>query len=253
VNNPGVLPPPTNIPESSPLAGAQAIFYEYIQGRARITGVVALVLFVTALFGLIWLAAGRSVQIYQLGLLLQMTGAAALFPLVLPRQPQQPAAANTPMENGWTAADLSAPADFVAYYQERSLPLVVGNLAAALALIMLVAELVFAAPGSIAWEEGLLRVLFALLGFVWINYYMLIHIYLQFQWRISRPLLFWFFFVDLILSVVGVFFAAIVHILIHWIPWGLRSIYQNGFKRVLLIVTLPFWFVGLVFELIATL
>jgi hypothetical protein len=141
---------------------------------------------------------------------------------------------------------------FLHFYETHNLTFVLGNILASIALVGLLVDSVLTPHAEYFQGELLWRVLFSFLGFAWLNFFMLLHLYRMMGTEISRGLLAWFFAVDMFVGLLGVIFAGFIHILLRWVAGGLDFIFSNGFRRVLLIITLPFFIAGLFFELIAT-
>lgn len=180
----------------------------------------------------------------------QPAGAPAGTPLVTPvvipmRGPAAPAA--VPGAPVGYAAD-----DRFDFYQSHNRLIILGNGLAALCLIgWLAASIVD--PRSLRFpEEIFLRELLSLVGFAWINGYLLIHIYRAIQSSIPPAILGMFFSIDMGLSVMGVVFAGGIYVLSGWLRRGMHYVYGSGARRVLRWVTLPLFALSLLLELLAT-
>lgn len=153
----------------------------------------------------------------------------------------EPAAAQT----SWEAA-------IFRYYQKTNLSVLIGNFLAALGVIwLLIAAVLY--PETLSFpEEAFIRGIISLIGFAWLNLYMLVQILLVINAPIPGGMLAGFFTVDFLLGFIGIVFAGMVHILRRWLGRGLGFIFQNGARRVLLAITLPFLLVGLALQILAT-
>ena len=241
------------------MVSSQNLFREYILFRSRMAVYAALGLTILFLVGLAALLVSSPANINRFGLLLQILGVLALAPDVIGKnkfarwRKAQPG--TVPQTGGEAAPAEAAPMReeaFFRFYQTHNMTFVLGNVLASVALISLLLDSVLAARPAFFPAEGLWRVVFSLLGFAWLNIFMLLHIYRLMGMEISRGWLAWFFAVDLFVGLLGVFFAGFIHILLRWIAGGLDFIFANGPRRVVLIITLPFFIAGLFFELIAT-
>ncbi len=239
------------------------LFREYILWRSRMTVYAAFFLVVLMVGGLVALLVSSPSNVNRFGLLLQLLGVLALAPDIIGKQnlpilheePQK-----TPVENAGAnsppplAEPAPAPRDeqpFV-FYQVHNLTYVLGNILASLALMWLLVDKVLFPRADIFPNESMWRVLFSLLGFIWLNVFMILLIGRLRSGTLPNGPLAWFFFIDLVVGILGLFFAGFVHILLRWVRGGLEYIFQNGSRRVMLIVTLPFFVAGLFFELVAT-
>jgi hypothetical protein len=243
---------------------SQNLFREYIYFRSRMAVYAALGLMVLLLLGIAALLFTGPTNINRFGLLLQILGALALAPDVIGKEKfarwRQAQPAPVPQTGGApqpTSAE--APVDaamrdeaFLRFYETHNLTFVLGNTIAAVALVWLLVDSVLAPRPEYFQGELLWRLLFSFLGFAWLNFFMLLNIYRLLGAEISRGMLAWFFAVDLFVGLLGVIFAGLAHILLRWAAGGLNFIFSNGPRRVLLIITLPFFIAGLFFELIAT-
>lgn len=177
--------------------------------------------------------------------------------------PEDPATSAGPSKaSGGAPANASQPsasapgvnweADIFRYYQKANTSIVLGNIMAALGTIWLMVAAVLY-PESLSFpEEVFLRVLVSLVGFAWLNLFMLVQILLMANTAIPGGMLAGFFTVDLLLGFIGVVFAGMIHILRKWLGRGLGFVFQNGARRVLLAITLPFLLMGLALQILAT-
>ncbi len=213
--------------------------------------------------GLIALLVSSPSNVNRFGLLLQLLGVLALAPDIIGKQnlpilhgelqkaPVENAVVNDPLPAAEPSPSPREEEPFV-FYQAHNLTYMIGNTLASLALMWLLADKVLFPRADIIPYETILRVMFSLLGFVWLNVFMILLISRLHGGTMPSGPLAWFFTIDMFVGFPGVFFAGFVHILLRWVGGGLVFIFHNGPRRVLLIVTLPFFVVGLFFELVAT-
>jgi hypothetical protein len=255
------------------MIGSQNLFREYILLRSRMVTYVAIAILIFLLIGLVaWFVVSPQ-NINRFGLLLQLLGVLALAPHVFGKD-KIPflRRAGAVVKGGAGAAtlgrtdpevdpqlygpalhtNLNSEEQILTYYQDNNLAFLLGNILAAGALVWTLMDVVLRLRPGVVPTDGWWRLFFSLLGFIWIDLYMLLQIYRLRGFALPRVLLAWFFIVDFFISVLGIFFAALVHILVAWAAGGFRFIFNNGMRRVLLIVTIPFLAVGLFFELVAT-
>ncbi|RPJ46340.1 MAG: hypothetical protein EHM21_08755 [Chloroflexi bacterium] len=254
---------------------SQNLFREYILWRSRMALYAALGLALLLIVGLLtWFMASPE-NINRFGLLLQLLGVLAVAPDIIGKEKfpywrkrmagaetagegeagpvEANQAASPPGEDAPGTGDLESDGQFLAYYQANNLTFLLGNILASTALVWLLVDAVIAPRPDFFPDERTWRILFSMLGFAWLNLFMLLQIK-RLSGAVPSPgLLAWFFAVDLFVGVLGILFAGIIHILLYWVIGSARFIFNNGPRRVLLIVTLPFLAVGLFFELIATL
>ncbi len=165
---------------------------------------------------------------------------------------EQPAPEGAAPKPSPTAPEESWEAGIFRYYQKTNNTLLVGNIFAALSAIwFFVAAVLY--PETLSFpEEASLRALVSLIGFAWLNMFMLMQILLLANAAIPGGMLAGFFTVDFILGFPGIVFAGMVHIARQWLGRGLGFIFRNGARRVLLSITLPFLLFGLALQIIAT-
>lgn len=236
----------------------------------------AAVLAVVGAIILAWLVASDPVYIYRLGLLLQFLGALSVVPHVVGKHQfgwlrnaaaavaagenpsaqtedgsaGQPAAEGTDPNaaQGITSQDLAA---FFAYYQAHNLPIVLGNILFSLSLMALFAALLFIPQVRQLIPDQIFPAVLAFIGFFWLNLFMLIQIFLFLRVPAPAGLLSWFFSLDFVLSMLGLGFAGLVYIITSWVARTVGYVFQNGLRRVLLMVTLPSVLFGLLLEILA--
>jgi hypothetical protein len=260
------------------MVSSQNLFREYIQWRSRMASYAAVALTILLVIGLLAWFVASPININRFGLLLQLLGVLALAPDVVGKEKfpffRRPAevvdAPDKPTdETGGPGVDVDAVIDppedddqppdqvlpedqFLPFYQAKNLTFLLGNVLASFALVWLLADGVLSPRPDFFPMEGLWRLLFSLLGFSWLNLFMLLQVVRLSGSTAPRRVLAWFFAVDLFVGILGVIFAGLIHILLRWVLGGLQFIFNNGMRRVLLIITLPFLAVGLFFELVAT-
>lgn len=245
------------------MVNSQRLFREYILWRSRMAVYAAFVLAILLVGGLVALLVSSPLNINRFGVLLQLLGVLALAPDIIGKDKFRRQYGVGPVVVPLTGPQADAdPPDpeaepmrdeaFFDFYQTRNLTFVLGNILASLALVWLLIDKVLVPRAELFPGESVWRVLFSLFGFAWLNFFMLLQLSRLVRGGVPRGLLAWFFSVDLFVGVLGVLFAGFIHILLRWVYGGLGFIFQNGMRRVLLIVTLPFFVAGLFFELIAT-
>jgi hypothetical protein len=244
-------------PSDPPVSDVQRWFQDYIFGRAQVVRFFAIVLAVALLAGVSWLVSDTQNHIYQFGVLLQLFGTTALVPYVITKgDPSNLLQAAVPAGNGLNETVLPGyfvtEIDYIRYYRAHNQQVVIGNGLASLVFMLLMAEWLIFPPQVLQPVDLLSRGVLALMGFTWLNLFMLVHIFVVMQARIPQVLVAWFFLIDLVVSIFGGLFACLVEIFLHWIPRGFHYAYQNGYRRVLLVFTLPCFVVGLLFELVAS-
>ena len=278
-----------NIEELPTLDPAERLFREYLHLRARVVVYAAITLAVLGIFALIALISSNALNVTRFGLALEWLAVLAVVPHMLglqraapaqepivtpppdgqeppvvvdgltgqPIPDPQPAAVGAAPEGAApagesSAADANWEAGIFRYYQKSNLSMVLGNIIAALGAIWLLIA-AFLYPETLSFpEEAFLRALVSLVGFAWLNLFMLVHILLMANAAIPGGMLAIFFTVDFLLGFIGVLFAGIIHILRRWLGRGLGFVFQNGARRVLLAITLPFLLMGLALQLVAT-
>ncbi len=238
---------------------SQNLFREYILFRSRMAVYAAMLLAILLVVGLAALLAASPVNVNRFGLLLQILGVLALAPDIIGKDTlsswRKARAGAVPQTGGPLPTEPDAPLPeeaFYNFYQANNLTFVLGNVLASAALVWLLADAVLNPRADLFPLERVWRALFSLLGFAWLNFFMLLHIFRLSGKEVSRAILAWFFAIDLLVGILGVIFAGLIHILLRWGSGGLRFLFANGPRRVLLVITLPFFVVGLFFELIAT-
>ena len=268
---------------------AERLFREYLHLRSRVVVYAAIILAVLSVFALIALISSNALNVARFGLALEWLAVLAVVPHLIglrraapapepivtpppdgqepavvvdgltgqPIPDPQPAAAGAAPKgaapvNDAPTADANWEAGIFRYYQKSNLSMVLGNIIAALGAIWLViAALLY--PETLSFpEEAFFRALVSLVGFAWLNLFMLVHILLMANAAIPGGMLAIFFTVDFLLGFVGVIFAGMFHILRKWLGRGLGFVFQNGARRVLLAITLPFLLLGLALQIVAT-
>ncbi len=242
------------------------LFREYILWRSRMTVYAAFFLVILIVGGLIALLVTSPSNVNRFGLLLQLLGVLALAPDIigkqnlppLRRKPQTAPAAEAVVsdppatEEPAPAMRAEEPEKPFDYYQVHNLTFMLGNILASLALMWLLVDKVLFQRADFFPNESIWLVLFSLVGFAWLNIFMILLISRLRSGTVPSGPLAWFFTIDMFIGILGVFFAGFAHILLHWVRGGIAYLFQNGLRRVLLIVTLPFFVAGLFFELVAT-
>ncbi len=243
------------------------LFREYILWRSRMTAYAAFFLVLLIVGALIALLVSSPSNINRFGLLLQLLGVLALAPDIIGKEhflafrqgpqtlPPTNAMGGGPLLSGEPApvneepSGEERPFDF---YRDHNLTFMIGNVLASLALMSLLADKVLFPRPDLIPNEGIWRVMFSLLGFAWLNVFMILQISRLSGRELPRGSLAWFFTIDMFVGVLGLLFAGLIHVLLRWVGGGLAYLFHNGSRRVLLIVTLPFIVAGLFFELVAT-
>ena len=261
---------------------SQNLFRQYIGLRSWVVKVVAVFMLLLLIIALVTLLASNPDNINRFGLLMQLFAVLSLVPHIIGKdkflaffgrkRTTLPAPEEVIPPDGLPPVSIGpdylqqkprptpAPADsedFFPLYRSRGLLLVIGNGLASAAMASALAVYVFhlsgnTLPGALI-DGGTFSMLLSLLGFAWLNIFMLIHFYLLRHAPVPRGVLAWFFAVDLFVSVAGVFFAGLLHIMVHWLGGGVGFVFHNGARRVVLIMTLPFLISGIFFELLASL
>lgn len=268
---------------------AERLFREYLHLRSRMVVYAAITLAVLGVFALFVLISSSALNVTRFGLALEWLAVLAVVPHLIglrraapapepivtpppdgqeppvvvdgltgqPIPDPQPAGAGVAAEGASpagesSAADANWEAGIFRYYQKSNLSIVLGNMIAALGAVWLVIA-AFLYPETLSFpEEAFLRALVSLVGFAWLNLFMLVHILLMANAAIPGGMLAIFFTVDFLLGFIGVVFAGMVHILRKWLGRGLGFVFQNGTRRVLLAITLPFLLLGLALQILAT-
>jgi len=251
-------------------------FREYIQFRSWMVVFAAVFLAVVGMIVLAFLITSSPANIHRFGLLLQFLGGLSIVPHVIGRQhlgwlrnaaaarvergdpPDQPVdgAASQPAEEGanpnpaqaTTSDDMEAS---FAYYQAHNLHIVLGNTFFSLSLMALFAALLFIPQLRALIPDQIFPAVLAFIGFFWLNLFMLIQIFLFLRVPAPAGLLSWFFSLDFVLSMLGLGFAGVVYILSNWLAKSVGYVFQNGLRRVLMVITLPTVLTGLLLEILA--
>ena len=225
----------------------------FAAGLLAVLGVVGLSLYLSQ----------SAADLNRFGLLLQIAAVLSLLPHVVgkhyfrrlglalkrladPAAPIESGAIPNTGENAMTMDE-----NFV-FYRTHNLPVMLGNLFAALILMGLFAAFLILRQPSRLPQEEFIRAMLAFLGFAWLNLLMLIHIFRMMKVPSPPGVLAWFFSFDLVLSLVGLLLAGIVYICVNWLGRSLNYVFSNGLRRVLLMVTLPTVLAGILFEILAT-
>lgn len=243
-------------------------FREYIQFRSWIVVFAAGFLSVAGIIGLALLIASSPENVHRFGLLLQLLGGLSLLPHVIGKRHfarwnaalhNVAGGGEAPIESEDIVPNLPAsdppgmdPNGNFAYYQAHNRSIVLGNVIASLVLMALFAAVQFLPDAAGITQEGIVAALMAFLGFAWLNLFMLIHIFLMLRVPSPPGVFSGFFYLDFVLSLLGLGFAGAMYILLNWLMRSVRYMFHNGIRRVLLMVTLPAVLAGLFFEVLAT-
>lgn len=244
------------------MASSRSFFREYIQWRAKIIVYAAAALLIFSSIGLAVLVFSSAKNVYRFSLLLQLLAVLALIPHIVGKSRIRRAwdvlrRADTAQQYPVVAPFLEDEeetrlADPFGYYQTHNLLILLGNVFVSLGLMGALAVFVLYPQAPRFPQETLLRAVLAVIGFAWLNIFMLIQMYRMVQSPLPSGILIWFFAVDFLVGIIGAILAGMIYIVAQWLGGALRFVFANGLRRVLFVISLPFFVIGLVLALIST-
>ena len=249
------------------MATTHTLFREYILLRLRAV-IYATVILTLLLAGvLIFLASSSVSNVNRAGLILQFLAGLAILPELISigksqhnnedpePSPQTGSELNNPTPRTVPDGVLLEQQQYFDLYLAHNRPFLAGNLVVSLWMIGFLVTLAFDPQPDMNMATRLLWTLLSLVGFAWVNLLMLNFIYRLAYDLIPSAVQRTFFVVDFLVTIPGLFFAAAFYLISNWAWAGLRFVYQDspmGPRRVLLMVSLPFFLIGTLLIFIAT-
>lgn len=214
---------------------------------------VALILILMITFGFGFSILSSREHVNRVGIGLQMIGTLALIPMVIGKEKFRNLRLGEFHQKQIAQVEPAlTPETYFDYYLARNLPISMGNILASLGLMWLLASFIIQPGEGYAFLQWLVRGVLSLFGFTWLNLFMLLHIYRQVSVTIPDWLMATFITVDFPMAFLGIAFAGMAYIVIYWLLGALRFLFGKDLRRVLLLVTLPFFALGTLLELLAT-